>query len=87
MVENKTTLGDLMDAYEAERIAAMNTPEALAHEAENDRRRAERMAAMQAAEDAARSEPQGDDERCDICGDDLNEEGDCDYCDGDKPLD
>ena len=64
----------IFDDYEAERLAAANTPEALAQDAADAARRAARVLAR--PEPVAAPEPT----TCEVCGEDLDD-GDCPYCD------
>ena len=64
----------IFDEYEAEMLAASNTPEALAQDAADAAKRAARAAAY--IEPVAAPEPT----TCDMCGDDL-EDGECSFCD------
>jgi len=65
----------IFDDYEAERLAAASTPEALAQDAADAARRAAR--ALARPEPAATPEPT----TCDVCGEDLDD-GECPYCEG-----
>lgn len=64
---------NIFDEYEAERLAAMNTPEALAQDAADAAKRAARASAY--IEPIAVPEPT----TCDMCGDDLDD-GECSFC-------
>jgi hypothetical protein len=65
---------NIFDEYEAEMLAASNTPEALAQDAADTAKRAARAAAY--IEPVAAPEPT----TCDMCGDDLDD-GECQFCD------
>ena len=60
-----------MDANEARRTAWLKTPEGAAHEAKRLAREAATLTEAPTAKATS----------CDNCGDDLNEDGDCDKCD------
>ncbi len=65
---------DMYQEYEAERLAAMNTPEAMARDAVDAAKRIAR--ALARPEPVAAPEPVA----CDMCGDDLDD-GECPSCD------